>query len=443
MKVAIRGILVAGVLVATQTSAAAAHPGGRGDGSRVLAAPNFDVPAAELRIALDSTLAQHAFLLGEAIRAGLGDGQGFDEVGVALEENTVELEGLVESVYGGAAGAQFGELWRSHVSYLIDYTRALEADDEGAQQLAEEQLHTYVSDFSTFLASANPNLPPAVVEGLVAEHVDQLEAIAAFDAGNYDEAYPAVSETYNHMFRIGDALSEAIALQFPERFTGKSLAFSPAGDLRITLDRLLGEHTVLAVTVMRAGVTEAQDEDAARDALQSNTEALGAAIGEIYGDGAGDAFVDHWTTHTDAYLDYVAGTVASDAVRKEAALAQLAVYRRQFSRFLAEANPQLSAAALESMLEHHTQQLVDQVDAFVAEDYAEAYAVALDAFDHAIEMGDALALAIAGQFPDMFPDTTAAAPTDDSSDPWLVGGVALLLAAVAAALRLRRRAVFP
>lgn len=409
------------------------QPGGP---SAALAVPNFNTPAAQLRITVNRALAEHAFLLGEAMRSGLGGGEGFEAAGDALEENTTELVGLIESVYGAAAGDQFGELWRSHVAYLVDYTRALEADDDTAQDLAQDQLHEYVTDFSTFLAGANPNLPAAAVEELVSEHVEQLEAIAAFDAGDYSRAYPAIRRTYAHMFSIGDALSEAIAVQFSDRFTGKSLAYSPAGDLRLTLDRLLGEHTVLAVTAMRAGVSEAADQEAARDALDANTDDLAAAIGSIYGGAAGDAFVDVWSTHTDAYLDYVTSTLDGDTDGQQAAIDSLAEYRTEFSDFLADANPELSEAALRDLLAHHTAQLVDQVDAFAAGDYEQAYGIAREAFAHAFDIGDALALAIAAQFPGMFPDTSVPEP---AHDPWPLG--AWILALAAAALTLIRQRV--
>jgi hypothetical protein len=435
--VLVRLMLVGALLALAAQPVLAGSVRERSRQSNLLAVPDFNTPAAKLRIAVNRVLAEHAFLLGEAMRAGLGGGEGFEAAGAALEENTTELVGLIENVYGAAAGDQFGDLWRSHVAYLVDYTRALEGDDQAAQDLAEHQLHEYVTDFSAFLASANPNLPEGALRQLLNEHVEQLEAIGAYDAGNYDEAYPAVRRTYNHMFTIGDALSEAIALQFPERFAGKSLAYSPAGDLRLALDQLLGEHTVLAVTAMRAGVSEAADQLSARDALEVNTDSLAAAIGDIYGDAAGNVFADVWTIHTDAYLDYVASSLEEDAAGQQAALDDLAEYRAEFSQFLTDANPELSATALRDMLEHHTMQLVDQVDAFAAGDYERAYAVAREAFAHSFDLGDALALAIAAQFPDMFPD--ASMPASAGKGPWLLGAGLVVLLASALAL-IRRRA---
>jgi hypothetical protein len=398
---------------------------------------DFNTPAAQLRVTLDTALAEHAFLVGEAIRSGLEMGPDFDAVGTALEGNTSDLIDLVADVYGAPAGDAFGDLWRSHIAYLIDYTRAKADGDASAQQLAEHQLHTYVDDFSAFLANANPNLPQAVVAELVDEHVSQLESIAAFASGDYGEAYPAVHKTYTHMFEIGDALAEAIALQFPDRFTGKSLAFSPAGDLRIALDRLLGEHTTLAVTAMRAGVTGADDEPAAQDALGSNTEAIGSWVADVYGKAAASAFLDLWTEHTDAYLDYVNSSVAGDTLGQNAALDRLGAYQHDFSSFLAGANPKLSASALESLLEHHTHQLIAQADAYAAGDYDQAYALARETFRHAVTMGDALALAIAAQFPDLFPDTALQAQPA-APIPWLL--VLLLAGAVLAGSVTRTRA---
>jgi tetratricopeptide (TPR) repeat protein len=398
------------------------------------AAPDFNVPAAKLRVSLDTTLAEHAFLLGEAMRSGLTMGPDFDAVGNALEANTVDLVDLVADVYGSDAGSAFGDLWRSHVAYLIDYTRALATDDVEARELAEHQLHSYVEDFSAFLSGANPNLPRDVVDELVSEHIQQLEGIAAFDAGDYDKAYPALHNTYNHMFKIGDALAEGIALQFPELFTGKSLAYSPAGDLRIALDQLLGEHTTLAVTAMRAGVTDAADEAAARAALDGNTDALAAWVTDVYGKAAGQAFGNLWSTHTTAYLAYVVATTNADEAGRQQALSQLDAYSTDFSQFMADANPKLSASALQGMLDHHTRLLIAEADAYAAGDYQEAYDLARESFEHSITMADALALAIAAQFPDMFPD---ASMPDRSDQPvtWL--GIVLLIAALVS-VRLRR-----
>ncbi len=408
--------------------------------SEVDTVPNFNTPAADLRVALDMTLAEHAFLLGEAMRAGLTESEDFDAVGAALEANTTDLVGMVADVYGGDAGRAFGDLWRSHVAYLIDYTRALAEDDEEAQQIAEEQLHHYVRDFSAFLANANPNLPQEAVDELVSEHVQQLEAVAALDEGDYDQAYPAQHRIYEHMFVIGDALSRAIATQFPQRYRGSHIAFSPAGDLRVALNRLLGEHTTLAVTAMRSGLTDGADQSAALDALDANTDALAAWVADVYGRQAASAFRALWATHTEAYIAYVGATVAEDQTGRDRALAALRTYHADFGEFMAEANPYLSEGGLRQLLEHHTHQLVTQADAFAEGDYAEAYRISRETIRHGMEMADTLAVAVVEQFPARFlPDATmfATAPRD-APWPWVLAVISIVGALVFLRLVARR-----
>ncbi len=426
LAVATLSLLMTAPLVRGATSD---RPPPRGE---VDAVPNFNTPAAELRVALDMTLAEHAFLLGEAMRAGLTMSDDFDAVGAALEANTTDLVGMVADVYGEEAGQSFGDLWRSHVAYLIDYTRALAESDEEAQQIAQEQLHHYVKDFSAFLADANPNLPQEAVDELVSEHVQQLEAVAALDEGDYDLAYPALHRTYEHMFVIGDALSRAMATQFPQRFRGSHIAFSPAGDLRVALNRLVGEHTTLAVTAMRSGLTDGADQSAAADALDANTDALAAWVADVYGERAATAFRDLWSTHTEAYIDYVDATVAGDGAARDRALAALVTYQADFGAFMADANPYVSEGRLRQLLEHHTDQLVDQANAFADGDYAEAYRISRASIQHGMEMADTLAVAVVEQFPARFlpdaamPDT----PPIGALFVWIVAPISFIGALV-------------
>jgi hypothetical protein len=131
----------------------------------------------------------------------------------------------------------------------------------------------------------------------------------------------------------------------------------------------------------------------------------------------------------------VSSTVDGDNLGQQAALDRLHAYEQDFSSFLADANPELSAAALESMLTHHVEQLIAQADAYDAGDYDLAYSLAREAFSHAVTMGDALALAIAAQFPDRFPDTALREPS--TVPVALLGWLLLALAVLTTGKRLR------
>ena len=372
---------------------------------KVQTAPDFELPAVNLRIALDRILGEHAFLTVEAMRTGIAKGPEFEVAAEVLEANTVELLELVETAYGADAADAFGEQWRNHLGYLVDYTRAVADGDDDARDLASSQLETYTEDFSALLVSANPGLPPEVVEGLIVEHVQQLEQIGRFAEMGFSDAYPAIRDTYEHMFMVGDGLTLGILDRFGDRFGGRETAFSPALDLRVGLDRLIGEHTYLAAIAMRAQLTDAVDLDAAVDALDANSAELGEQIAGIYGDDAGAAFDDLWGTHTRFYLEYVAAVAAEDEDAQDEALAGLRAYGSDFSAFLGDANPFLQPEDLEPLLATHTEHLVSQVTAYQDEDFPAAYDSLRDGYAHTEMLAAGLGGAIADQFPLKFPDT--------------------------------------
>jgi hypothetical protein len=401
-------------------------------------APDFELPAVDLRIQLDRALGEHAFLSIEAMRRGIAGGPEFEVAAQVLEENTVEVVELIRSAYGDDAADAFAEQWRNHIAYLVDYTRAVAVGDANARAVAASQLDTYTADFSALLVAANPGLPATVVEGLITEHVQQLEEIGDLADGGFVDAYPAIRHTYAHMFNVGDGLGLGILQQFGDQFPGQATAYGPAVDLRIRLDRLFGEHAYLAATAMRARLTDADDLDASVDALGSNSEDLGAAIGEIYGAEARRAFDSLWQRHTALYLDYV-GAVANDDVHAaEQALAGLGQYRSDFSEFLSDANPFLDADELEALLAAHTDHLVAQVEAYADTEYESAYRALREAYAHTESLAAGLAGAIANQFPQLFPDTALASDPWTAPTPLIALGLVSVIGALLASVRGRR-----
>lgn len=394
---------------------------------RAHSAPDFELPAVQLRLALDRTLGEHAFLSIEAMRTGIVGGQEFEVVAEVLEANTADIVDLVEAAYGADAAGAFAGQWRNHIAYLVDYTRAVAEGDTDARVLASAQLEAYTNDFSAFLVAANPTLPPDVVQGLIQEHVQQLEQIGSFAREGFEDAYPSIRETYAHMFMVGDGLAVGITAGAPDKFQGRSTAFSPALNMRLSLDRLLGEHTYLAAFAMRAALTDAADFEASADALDGNSDDLVAQIAQIYGDDAGDAFGELWRSHTTLYLDYVEASANDNDAARMDALDGLREYQEDFSSFLAGANPFLDEAGLAALLRGHTGHLVSQVTQYLDGDYERAYRTLRQAYEHTESIAAGLGGAIADQFPLMFPDTAVPAP---GSGPRLPLAALLLATAI-------------
>lgn len=405
-------------------------------GPSMVAGQDDDAPATTLRVTLDRLLAEHALLSLEVVRSAIAATPDLEAAAAMLDQNTSEIIAAVEGVYGPESGAAFAEQWRNHIGYLVDYARARMGGDADAAELASAQLDRYVADFSALLAEAMPVLPRETVTELIEEHVQQLEHVAAFDDRDFGHAYPAIRETYRHMFDIGDGLVVGIVTAFPDRFTGRDEAFSPATDLRISLDRLLGEHTYLAALAMRATLNDAPDVASAGDALSENSAELVALMADIYGAAAGKAFGALWTSHVGSYFAYVEALAEDDEAAAATALAGLTDYRHDFSGFAADANPFLTEAALATLIEMHSDHLIRQADAYAVGDYEASHQLARDAYTHSGELSASLASAIGDQFPQRFPD--AATDLRPTTLPVAIG-FGLILAGITAGVVMARR----
>lgn len=388
-------------------------------------------PASDLRILLDRLLSEHAFLTVQALYAGVADSEQFAAAADALESNTQELQEAFASVYGDEAGQRFGDLWRAHIGYVVDYTRAHQAGDEEAEQEALDGVATYQADFAEFLAGANPHLTEDTVHALLEDHLAQLQQVANITAGDHEAVYATAHEAYHHMFVLGDGLAEAIVAQFPDRFPGRTYAFGPAIDLRIDLDRLLGEHAFLAAEVMRQGETGEDAERAAADALAANGDAIRTTIADIYGEDAGDAFADMWAQHNGHYVDYVRALQDGDTDAAERASENLEDFSDQVADFFAAAADLADGEAVRAGLAAHTSHLLEQVEAQEAGEYVEAFAIAREAYRHMGAISDLLATGVANQFPERFLPDTAVAPRAGLDPVWALAGLVLLIGALA------------
>jgi len=386
----------------------------------------IDSPAGDLRIALDRLLAEHAFLTVQALEAGVTDDDQFAAAAEALEDNTAELEDAIAGIYDEEASQRFGDLWRAHIGYLVDYTRARQAADEVAEQRAIDGLEAYQNEFVTFIADSNPHLSEGTLHHLLEDHLGQLQQVANLKAGEFEEVYAAAREAYGHMFELGDGLSRAIAEQFPDTFSGGRIAFGPAFDMQIGLDRLLGEHAFFAVEVMRLADGDPEHQRAASEALASNGQLLSEAIADIYGDQAGRGFAAIWEQHNGHYVDYVRARLGGDETAADAARAGLEEFGDRLAEFFVSANDLLDPEAVRAGLAAHTDHLLEQVDAHGAGDYAAAFAIGREAHQHMGAVSDLLATGIANQFPGRFlPDTALRSAPGTSAIGWLALVVAI------------------
>jgi hypothetical protein len=175
---------------------------------------------AMLKAKLNTLLSEHVYLAAAATGAALGGRQGeFQAAAGALDKNSVDVSKAIGLVYGNGAETAFLALWRKHIGFVVDYTTGVATKDKAKADKAVSELVQYTQDFGAFLASANPNLPKAVVADLVKGHVLTLKTVIdAQQAGDAAKTYSSLREAAMHMQMIADPLADAIAKQFPGKF---------------------------------------------------------------------------------------------------------------------------------------------------------------------------------------------------------------------------------
>jgi hypothetical protein len=175
--------------------------------------------ASDLRSTLTQLLNAHTILAANATGAALGGRQQeFEAAAAELDANTGAITDAIVGIYGPDA-AVFGDGWRKHIGFFVDYTQAAAKGDQAGKDKAAKDLDGYAADLAAFLAGANPNLPKDAVAGLVRGHISSLFAVIdAQAAKDYPKQYSAYGKAMAHMHEIADPLAGAIAKQFPDKF---------------------------------------------------------------------------------------------------------------------------------------------------------------------------------------------------------------------------------
>lgn len=181
---------------------------------------------------------------------------------------------------------------------------------------------------------------------------------------------------------------------------------TPAADLRATLDQLLSEHFVLAVTSMTKSYDGAADAEEVTEALDQNAADMTPAIASVYGEEAAQQFEDIFRGHNDYSSDFVqAAKEDNDELRKEAEM-EVDEFVDEFSTFLDTATEgNLPKEAAEEALELHEDQVLTTFDEYTEGNYEQAYTTFRAGHKHMFAISKALSNAIVMQMPDKFENT--------------------------------------
>lgn len=141
---------------------------------------------------------------------------------------------------------------------------------------------------------------------------------------------------------------------------------------------------------------------AAENEVVANAKQIAAAIEPYYGKAAADKLFGLLASHYGAVKQYLAATVANSKEQQDAATKALTGNAAEIATFLSAANPNLPFDTLNGLLLMHVGHHIQQIQQLTAKNYAEE-AKTWDAMKkHMYVIADALAGALAKQFPAKF-----------------------------------------
>ncbi|MBP2000330.1 hypothetical protein J2Z69_001349 [Paenibacillus shirakamiensis] len=373
-----------------------------------------NTPAADLRANLDHLLSEHFALAVTAMTKAYDGSKDAEEAYKALDQNALDMQPAITSLYGEKGGAEFERIFRAHNKYTDDLVKATKMNNKEAREKALQQVQGFVDEFSTFLATATAgNLPKQAAKDAIRLHEDQVQkTFDEYVAGDYKDAYAAYREGYMTMFKISKALSGAIVTQMPEKFNNTK-SDTKAADLRSALNSLASEHFALSALEMQKQFDGRNDYTYLIAAEGGNTADFKAAIASIYGKDGANEFERIWTTnHVNAQSDYVNAVKSGNTQQRDAVKQRIDGFTVEFANFLDTATAQnLPKSASLPALRTHEGQVQTTLDKYAANDFQGSYATNREGFKTMFGVGQALSNAIVNQFNDKFQEASTPMPT--------------------------------
>lgn len=162
----------------------------------------------------------HVFWMRNVVTGTLaGNAAGTQAAENEVVANARAIAAAIEPFYGKDASEQLFGLLAGHYGAIKDYLQAAASANAAAQKAASTALSANAGEIAKFLSGANPHLPFDAVHGLLMTHgAHHIQQIDQLEAAQYREEAQTWEAMKNHMYVIADALTGAIAKQFPAKF---------------------------------------------------------------------------------------------------------------------------------------------------------------------------------------------------------------------------------
>jgi len=340
---------------------------------------------ADLRVAIDLSLQENAFLTSAALNAATS--ARLDElIGVAdaLDDNAINLAEIVGAVKGQTTAEALLDAWRGAANDLVGYAQGQRSNATTDLERRRGPLASAlaIGDFSVAAADA-------LVERRLQAQLGLADAIAAHDLTRSVqrlESLAASSDDLGHP--LAAALAATRADLSPAATDGQEV------DLRLHLVGSMQARVHLTGAALEAAAdSRGAERQASLDAANRAAADVTTVLLEVYGSDPSGAVDDRLRRQTASFV------AAADGGDRRQAASDVDRLRGEISEALASANPLLPAGLLSQQLRASDQPLLVAADAFVARDFRTAYARLREAARQSQKPADALALAIVDRYP--------------------------------------------
>ena len=175
-----------------------------------------------------------------------------------------------------------------------------------------------------------------------------------------------------------------------------------AATLKQDMRKLWTDHVVWTRDYVVAALADAPGAKASANRLLKNQEDIGNAVAAYYGAPAGKELARLLKEHITIAVDVVNAAKAGDKAALGAADARWQKNGDDIAGFLSKANPHLPRAAVADMMKMHLSTTTAEVVARLNKDWEGDIRAYDKVYEHILMMSDAIAGAIAKQFPQKF-----------------------------------------
>lgn len=176
---------------------------------------------------------------------------------------------------------------------------------------------------------------------------------------------------------------------------------SKATNLRITMQNILKEHTVLG-NLLLTGIYTGNDTKQLDSYLSDNSKQLTSIIQSVYGKNTATPFQQLWKEHMDEYVNYTKARKNSDTAKADAARSRLDTISIKIGDLLDKAGDNLSAGVVTTLMKEHVNGTLTFVNALSSGTPAKQADAVKSGYIQAGKFADELSRGIILDKPSMF-----------------------------------------